>query len=47
MANNSSHTVFAFLRAVDRDPWQAFYSAISLRTEVNDLFDALNKDGRI
>jgi VCBS repeat protein len=45
-ANNSSHTVYAFLKAVDRDPWSIF-SSDSLRKEVNDLFDALNKAGRI
>jgi hypothetical protein len=46
MANNSTHTVYAFLKAVDRDPWSIF-SSESLQKQVNDLFDALNKAGRI
>jgi hypothetical protein len=44
--NNSTHTVYAFLKAVDYDPWSIF-SNDSLLKEVNDLFDALNKAGRI
>lgn len=46
MANNSPHTVYAYLQAVDRDSW-TILSTDSLRKQVNDLFDALNKAGRI
>jgi hypothetical protein len=46
MADNSSHTVYAFLKAVDWETWSIF-SSDSLRKQVNDLFDALDKAGRI
>jgi hypothetical protein len=46
MANNSTHTVYAFLKGVDGDPW-TILSSNSLRKQVNDLFDALDKAGAI
>jgi hypothetical protein len=45
MANNSTHTIYTFLRAVNQHSWVFFDP--TLAKEVNDLFDALNKAGRI
>src|SRR5262249_29399476 len=43
--NNSTHTIYGFLRAVDQGYGALFYP--TLAKEVNDLFEALNKAGRI